>query len=151
MINVKIVFLEHYDQTFVLPAYETAGAAGMDVRAMLAPGGEVVIEPMERILIPTGLKMAIPEGFELQIRPRSGLSLKTGLLVVNSPGTIDSDYRGELKIILGNLGKISETIKHGDRIAQMVFAPVYKASFTPVQELDSTSRGVGGFGSTGQK
>jgi dUTP pyrophosphatase len=150
MINVQIVFLDHYDQNFTLPNYETPGAAGMDVRAMLPDKGEFIIQPFERALIPTGLKLAIPEGYELQIRPRSGLSLKTGLMVVNSPGTIDSDYRGELKIILGNLGKNSETIRHGDRIAQMIFAPVQKATFQIVSDLDSTSRGAGGFGSTGR-
>jgi len=103
------------------------------------------------LLIPTGLAFEIPAGFEVQIRPRSGLSLKTGLMVVNSPGTIDADYRGEVKIIIGNLGNKSEEICHGDRIAQMVFCPIIQAKFEVVSELSDTSRGAGGFGSTGKK
>jgi dUTP pyrophosphatase len=102
------------------------------------------------VLIPTGLAFEIPAGFEVQVRPRSGLSLKTGLLVVNSPGTIDADYRGEVKIIMGNLGEHDEVIRHGDRIAQLVFSPITQAEFMSVTELTSTERGSGGFGSTGR-
>ena len=150
MLKVSVVQLPHYDHSFPLPTYETEGAAGLDVRCMLIDKDHMVIAPGERTLLPTGLQIAVPQGFELQIRPRSGISLKTGLLVVNSPGTIDSDYRGELKIIIGNLGKNDEIIKHGDRVAQMVFAPVHKAALHSVDQLDSTSRGSGGFGSTGR-
>jgi dUTP pyrophosphatase len=107
------------------------------------------IAPMQRVLIPTGLSFEIPPGYEVQIRPRSGLSLKTPLLVVNSPGTIDSDYRGELKIILGNFSNESFKINHGDRVAQMVLAPITQAEFIRVDNLSETARGVGGFGSTG--
>ncbi|MFM2300666.1 MAG: hypothetical protein RLZZ84_402 [Pseudomonadota bacterium] len=128
-----------------LPAYATAGAAGMDVVSAeditLAPGG--------RHAVATGLAMAIPHGFEVQVRPRSGLALKHGVTVPNTPGTIDSDYRGELKVILINHGADPFEIRRGDRIAQLVLAPVTRASWLPVDELDETTRGAGGFGSTG--
>lgn len=151
MIEVKILQCEHFDKNLPLPAYETAGAAGMDIRACFPDRKDLTIAPFARVLIPTGLKFAIPQGYEMQVRPRSGLSLKTGLLVANSPGTIDSDYRGELQIIIGNLGQNHEIIRHGDRIAQILFAPVIKANLVRVSELDETSRGSGGFGSTGLK
>ncbi len=153
MINVKIKKLSHYDESFALPSYETAGAAGADVRACLGPLDSCLIRPGERMLIPTGLVMEIPPGYEIQVRPRSGLSFKTGLMVVNSPGTIDSDYRGEVKIILGNLGTKDEVINHGDRVAQLVLAPVIQANFIEVslnESLGVTDRGAGGFGSTGK-
>ena len=152
MIVVKIKKLSHYDESFPLPAYETTGAAGADVRASLGLGEKLLIKPGERILIPTGLLMEIPQGFEVQVRPRSGLSFKTGLMVLNAPGTIDSDYRGEVKIILGNLGRVDEVINHGDRVAQLVLAPVMQAIYeTSADELSETARGAGGFGSTGRQ
>lgn len=151
MINVKVKKLSHYDESFALPSYETTGAAGADIRASLGPDEKMVIRPGERVLVPTGLSMEIPEGFEIQVRPRSGLSFKTGLMVLNSPGTIDSDYRGEVKIILGNMGKNDEIISHGDRVAQLVLAPVVQARYVvTTEELSATDRGVGGFGSTGR-
>lgn len=152
MITVKVKKLDHYDASFPLPSYETAGAAGADVRASLGVGEKLKIAPGERVLVPTGLSMEIPPGYEVQVRPRSGLSFKTGLMVLNSPGTIDSDYRGEVKIILGNLGKNDEIISHGDRVAQLVLAPVTQALFSEsMEELSATARGAGGFGSTGRK
>ncbi|AUN98179.1 dUTP diphosphatase [Bacteriovorax stolpii] len=152
MITVKVKKLEHYDSSFPLPSYETTGAAGADVRASLGNGEKLLIKPGERVLIPTGLSMEIPHGYEIQVRPRSGLSFKTGLMVLNSPGTIDSDYRGEVKIILGNLGKNDEVINHGDRVAQLVLAPVTQAAYIVSEsELSDTARGTGGFGSTGRQ
>nr|BDT28281.1 dUTP diphosphatase [Bacteriovorax sp. HI3] len=152
MITVKVKKLEHYDSSFPLPSYETTGAAGADVRASLGNGEKMLIKPGERVLIPTGLSMEIPHGYEIQVRPRSGLSFKTGLMVLNSPGTIDSDYRGEVKIILGNLGKNDEVINHGDRVAQLVLAPVTQASYVVAEsDLSETARGAGGFGSTGRQ
>lgn len=146
-INVKK--LPNFDKSFPLPSYETKDAAGADLRASFENKEDFTIKPGERALIPTGLSFEIQSGYEVQIRPRSGLSLKTDLLVVNSPGTIDADYRGEVKIILGNFGKDNFTIKHGDRIAQMVLAPIHQAEFSVVDELSDTERGEGGFGSTG--
>lgn len=128
-----------------LPSYESAGAAGMDVRA----AKDMVIAPGARALVPTGFAMAIPHGFEVQVRPRSGLALKKGISIPNSPGTIDSDYRGELGVILINHGHEDFVIAHGDRIAQIVAAPVQRAAVIEVEELDETVRGAGGFGSTG--
>ncbi len=128
-----------------LPAYATQGAAGMDV----VSAEDVVIAPSARYAVATGLALAIPAGFEIQVRPRSGLALKYGISVPNSPGTIDSDYRGELKVILINLGDQPFTIQRGDRVAQLVLAPVVQAIWQEVGELDDTVRGVGGFGSTG--
>ena len=150
-IIVKVLKLPHFDSSFLLPMYETSGAAGADVRASFVnPSTPMVIKPGERVLVPTGLSVEIPEGFEIQVRPRSGLSLKTSLMVVNAPGTIDSDYRGEVKIILGNLGTKDETINHGDRVAQLVLAPVTQALFESEEKLSETLRGAGGFGSTGR-
>jgi dUTP pyrophosphatase len=150
-ILVSVKKLSHYDESFPLPSYETIGAAGADIRATLGVGESLLIKPGERVLIPTGLSMEIPFGFEIQVRPRSGLSFKTGLMVLNSPGTIDSDYRGEVKIILGNLSDKEEVINHGDRVAQLVIAPVIQALFEVTsEELSETARGAGGFGSTGK-
>ena len=135
------------DPRVYLPAYETDGAAGMDLRAFLEC--DLVIPPNGRAKIPTGLKLEIPEGFEAQIRPRSGLAVRHGITVLNSPGTIDSDYRGDLEIILINLGENNWTVKNGDRIAQMVIAPVCQAAIIETETISVTSRGSGGFGSTG--
>ncbi len=148
-VEVKIKKLDHYDSALALPSYETNGAAGADVRACLGQNEEIIIKPGERFLVPTGFSVEIPHGYEIQVRPRSGLSFKTGLMVVNSPGTIDSDYRGEVKIILGNLGLKDEVIKHGDRVAQLLLAPVIQANFVEASDLSDTARGAGGFGSTG--
>ncbi|QDH35976.1 dUTP diphosphatase [Porphyrobacter sp. YT40] len=128
-----------------LPAYATAGAAGMDV----VSAEDVTLAPGARHAVATGLALAIPEGYEIQVRPRSGLALKHGITVPNTPGTIDSDYRGELKVILINLGTEPFVIARGDRVAQLVLAPVVQAAWDEVEELDTTSRGEGGFGSTG--
>ena len=138
------------DQSFGLPSYETAGAAGADLRANVPDQATVTLAPLARALIPTGLRMAIPAGFEVQIRPRSGLALKHGVTLANAPGTIDSDYRGPLGVILVNLGETDFVVTHGMRIAQMVVAPVIQADFEVVPTLDATVRGAGGFGSTGQ-
>jgi dUTP pyrophosphatase len=146
--TLKIKKLSHYDEKLPLPSYETPGAAGADVRACLT-NGTLIIKPGERVLVPTGLSVEIPKGFELQVRPRSGLSLKTNLLIVNAPGTIDSDYRGELNIIMGNFGVRDEIIRHGDRIAQLVIAPVWTFTCEVVDCLEGSARGTGGFGSTG--
>ncbi len=137
------------DTAFGLPSYETSGAAGADVRANFADRGEITLAPGARALVPTGLRLAIPEGFEVQVRPRSGLALKHGLTLVNTPGTIDSDYRGPLGVIMINLGDADFVVEHGMRIAQIVVAPVVQAQFDLVATLDSTARGGGGFGSTG--
>ncbi len=131
-----------------LPAYATAGAAGMDLRACL-PGGPVTLEPFRVALIPTGFAVALPEGTEMQIRPRSGLALRHGVTVPNSPGTVDADYRGEVMVGLMLLAAEPFTVRHGDRIAQAVIAPVLRAVPVEVAELDATERGAGGFGSTG--
>jgi len=130
-----------------LPRYESEGAAGMDLRAFL--DADISVPPLGRVKIPTGLKIEIPEGYEAQVRPRSGLALKSGLTVLNSPGTIDSDYRGELEIILVNLGADDVTIKDGERIAQLVVAPVCRADLLEAESLERTRRSDAGFGSTG--
>lgn len=131
-----------------LPAYETAHAAGMDLRANIAE--TVVLAPMQRILIPTGLFIELPVGYEAQIRPRSGLAFKHGVTVLNSPGTIDADYRGEIKVLLINLGSEPFEIKHGERIAQMIIAKHETANWQVVEQLSETTRGAGGYGSTGK-
>jgi dUTP pyrophosphatase len=131
-----------------LPHYETSLSAGMDIRASL--NETIQLKPMQRTLIPTGLFMEIPSGFEVQIRPRSGLAAKSGVTVLNSPGTIDADYRGEIKVILINLSDENFTISNGDRIAQMIVAPVTQAKWNISTELSETDRGIGGFGSTGK-
>ena len=131
-----------------LPVYKTSQSAGMDLQAHLqAP---IQIEPFHRALVPTGLFMALPDGFEAQVRPRSGLALKNGITVLNTPGTIDADYRGEIGVILINLGQEPFVIAPGDRIAQLVVAPITQVEWTPTDNLDSTERGTGGFGSTGK-
>ena len=132
-----------------LPSYATNGSAGMDIRADLQT--PVTLMPMERHLVPTGLFVEIPEGYEAQIRPRSGLAIKQGITCLNSPGTVDSDYRGELKVILINLSTTAQVIHHGDRIAQMIIAKTEKALLTLVQQLNDSERGEGGFGHTGIK
>ena len=132
-----------------LPAYETVNSAGMDLRAYL-PDGELVIKPMHRALVPTGLFMEIPVGYEGQVRPRSGLAIKSGITVLNSPGTIDADYRGEVKVILINLSDVDFVIKSGDRIAQLVIAKHEQPEVVEVQVLSKTERGAGGFGHTGK-
>ncbi len=132
-----------------LPEYATTGSSGMDLRAFLA--APIVLEPMQRILVPTGLFIELTQNLEAQIRPRSGLALKQGLTCLNSPGTVDADYRGEIKVILINLSNEAQTIHSGDRIAQMVIQEVEKISWQLVEQIDSTDRGEGGFGSTGKK
>ena len=143
---VKIKRLREFD--WDLPRYETKGAAGMDVRAFVETGS-FTLKPMERALAPTGLALEIPPGYEMQIRPRSGLALKHGVTMANAPGTIDSDYRGEIGIILINLGNSDFELTHGARIAQMVLAPVARCAWVEVDILGETSRGQQGFGSTG--
>ena len=146
MDNVVIKFKKlHVD--VVMPKYETKGASGMDLRAFL--DDDIVLKPMDRMLIPTGLKMEIPIGYEAQVRPRSGLSIKNGITLINCIGTIDADYRGELKIPLVNLSNEEFTIKNGDRIAQMVIMPVVQANIVETDNLSDTERQEGGFGSTG--
>ena len=131
-----------------LPAYQTAGAAGLDIRANLEE--PIVLAPLQRTLVPTGLFLEIPEGYEVQVRPRSGLAAKHGITVINAPGTIDSDYRGEVKVPIVNLSDESFTIAHGERIAQMIFAKYERVTFQQVEELSDTQRGTAGFGSTGK-
>lgn len=146
--NVRITRLPHA-RDLPLPSYQTALAAGFDLLAAVAADAPVVIAPGARALVPAGIAIALPEGFEAQVRPRSGLALKQGLTVLNSPGTIDADYRGEVQVILINHGSESVEIARGMRIAQMVVATVTRAAFLEVSSLDETSRGSGGFGSTG--
>ncbi len=143
--NVKII----NKGTCPLPSYETVGAAGMDVRANLS--ASVCVSPGERMLVPTGLYLEVPEGLECQVRPRSGLALKKGITVLNTPGTIDSDYRGEVGVILINLSNENFTIEPNDRIAQLVFCPVIQVTLIETDALESSDRGTGGFGSTGKK
>lgn len=143
-IDIKLKWLDH-GEGLPVPAYATTGAAGMDVVA----AEELILAPGARHAVATGFAVAIPAGFEIQVRPRSGLALKNGITCLNSPGTIDSDYRGEVKVILANLSDQPFPIKHGDRIAQLVVAPVQRATFHTVSALDDTLRGTGGFGSTG--
>jgi len=149
MTVIRVERLPHAEG-LALPAYETAGSAGMDLRAALGDGETVVLEPGQRKLIPTGLKIALEPGYEAQVRPRSGLALKHGISAPNSPGTIDSDYRGEVGVILINLGELPFEIKRGDRIAQMVIARYEQAQMIEVEAVDETARGAGGFGSTGR-
>ncbi|MDP1626093.1 dUTP diphosphatase [Parvibaculum sp.] len=150
LIDVRVQRLPHSDG-LPLPRYETSGAAGMDLIAALPDGEPMVLAPGARAMVPTGLAVALPQGFEAQVRPRSGLAAKNGVTVLNSPGTIDCDYRGEVKVILINHGADAFTIERGTRIAQMVVAPVTQARFEEVGTLDETARGAGGFGSTGTK
>lgn len=152
MIQVGIVWEDWADRSLPLPQYQTAGAAGADICANLpldqrAQG--VTLAPMQRLIVPTGIRVEIPAGYEMQIRPRSGLATKYGITLPNTPGTIDSDYRGPLGVALINLGSDAYTIQHGDRIAQAVIAPVLQVRWTVVDRLSDTDRGSGGFGSTG--
>jgi dUTP pyrophosphatase len=150
-IAIKIKKLAHYDASFELPFYATKDAAGADIRASFPEKKNFTIKPGQRALIPTGLSMEIPAGYEVQVRPRSGLSLKSPLMIVNSPGTIDADYRGEVCIIVGNFGTEDYVIEHGLRVAQLIVCPVYQGHYTEVGDLSVTARGSGGFGSTGQR
>ena len=144
MVSVKI---QKLNSEAKIPKYMSLGAAGCDVCACLDE--TLILQPGERAAVSTGLAVAIPEGFEIQVRPRSGLAIKKGLTVVNAPGTVDSDYRGEVKILMVNLSQEPVTIEHGDRVAQWIVAPVQQIQFNQVEALDETARGVGGFGSTG--
>ena len=146
---LRLLRLPHFEG-LELPAYQTEGSAGMDVRAAVAEDAPVVLAPGERAMIPTGLAMAVPPGFECQVRPRSGLAVKHGISCVNTPGTIDSDYRGEVHVVLVNLGQESFEVRRGERIAQLVVARYERVAVTPVEALDETGRGAGGFGSTGR-
>jgi dUTP pyrophosphatase len=147
---IQIARLPH-SEGIDLPSYGTTGAAGMDLRAAVPEGEDLVIQPGARALVPTGLTIAVPAGYEAQVRPRSGLALKHGVTCLNSPGTIDSDYRGEVGVILANLGPEAFTIRRGDRIAQMVVAAYATVAWEETNSLDETRRGAGGFGSTGQR
>ena len=146
--GVRIVQLAH-GEGLALPAYQTAGSAGLDLVAAVGHDKPITIKRGGRALVPTGLRFALPAGFEAQVRPRSGLAVKHGITVLNSPGTIDCDYRGEVQVLLVNLGEAPFTVRRGERIAQLVIAPVVAAHLLPVPSLDDTARGSGGFGSTG--
>lgn len=146
--TINIMCLDHADG-LELPSYETKGSAGMDIRAAVLEDEKLTLSPNQRVLVPTGLIFEIPQGYEVQIRPRSGLAFKNGVTCLNTPGTIDSDYRGEIKVLLINLGLEEFEISRGMRIAQMVVAPVTQAKLLETNELGETDRGAGGFGSTG--
>ncbi|TWB50081.1 dUTP pyrophosphatase [Rhizobium sp. ERR 922] len=146
--TLNLVRLPH-GEGLELPAYETKGAAGMDLRAAIDDGATLTIAPWNRVLVPTGFVFEVPEGFEAQIRPRSGLAFKHGITCLNSPGTVDSDYRGEVKVLLANLSEEAFEITRGMRIAQMVIAPVMQVRIAEIAEISETTRGAGGFGSTG--
>lgn len=148
-VSVAVKALPHFDG-LPLPKYETDGAAGMDIRAAIPDGETLVLCPGERAMVVTGLSFAIPEGYEIQMRPRSGLAAKHGVTCLNSPGTVDSDYRGEIKVILINHGQESFTVTRGERIGQMVLAPVTRLVWEETDTLPETMRGEGGFGSTGR-
>jgi len=148
-IRVAIRQLPH-GEGLPLPAYQSAHAAGLDLLAAVRENAPLVLAPGKHAMVPTGLAIALPDGFEAQVRPRSGLAAKHGVTVLNSPGTIDADYRGEIQVILINHGAEPFTIKRGERIAQMVIAPVVQAALVDVDELSATDRGTGGFGSTGR-
>ena len=143
-----VVFFRPVSDAVPVPSYASTGAAGADIHAWIPH--PIQVEPGERVLIPSGLHVQIPQGYELQVRSRSGLAIKQGIFVINSPGTIDCDYRGEIKVILGNIGTDTVTIMPGERIAQLVLAPVIRAEFRLADELQATERGQGGFGSTGR-
>ncbi|MBI2261543.1 MAG: dUTP diphosphatase [Caulobacterales bacterium] len=149
MTTLRVERLPHAEG-LPLPAYETSGSAGMDLRAAVADETPMILAPGARALVPTGLKIALEPGYEAQVRPRSGLALKHGLTCLNSPGTIDSDYRGEVGVILANLGQEPFVIRRGERIAQLVVARCEQAALVEVEALDETARGAGGFGSTGR-
>lgn len=148
-VTIQVAPLPHFEG-LQLPAYETELSAGMDLRAAVPAGEPMVVAPGQRVLAPTGLTIALPAGYEAQVRPRSGLALKHGVTCLNTPGTIDADYRGEVKVILINLGQEPFTITRGERIAQMVIAPVTQGTWDAVTTLNETARGAGGFGSTGR-
>jgi dUTP pyrophosphatase len=148
-VTIQIAPMPHFEGQ-KLPAYETALSAGMDLRAAVPENEPMIVAPGQRVLAPTGLTIALPAGYEAQVRPRSGLALKHGVTCLNTPGTIDADYRGEVKVILINLGQDPFTIKRGERIAQMVIAPVTQGDWEVVETLSDTARGAGGFGSTGR-
>jgi dUTP pyrophosphatase len=148
-LRVAVTQLPH-GEGLALPAYQTEHAAGLDLLAAVPDDKPMLLAPGERVLVPTGLAIALPAGFEAQVRPRSGLAVKHGVTVLNAPGTIDADYRGEIGVPLINHGRETFTIKRGERIAQMVVAPVVQVSFLPVGELPPSERGSGGFGSTGR-
>ena len=147
-VTVPIVRLPNFPAHFDLPAYATAGSAAVDLRNA---GPDIELAPMQRMLVPTGLAIALPHGYEAQVRPRSGLSLKRGIGLVNSPGTIDSDYRGELLIPVINFDTTSQRIEHGERVAQLIVAPVSRVAWRVVEALPETDRSSGGFGSTGTR
>lgn len=150
---IRMIWEDWADQSLALPSYETPGAAGADIRANLRPEDRetgFTLDQMHRAIVPTGLRVEIPPGYEMQIRPRSGLATKHGISLPNTPGTIDSDYRGPLGVALINLGAEPYTIHHGERIAQLIIAPVVQAAFQMVDALSDTTRGSGGFGSTGR-
>ncbi len=146
MVRIRVKRLPH-GEGIELPSYATEHAAGLDLRAAITE--PVTLKPLERVLIPTGFVFEIPEGYEGQIRPRSGLALRKGITLLNSPGTVDADYRGEVKVLLINLGQEPVTVERGERIAQMIIAPVSRAELVEVEEVSTTLRGDGGFGSTG--
>ncbi|NOD84378.1 dUTP diphosphatase [Ruegeria sp. HKCCD6119] len=150
MVAIRVIREDGADPAVALPSYETSGAAGADVRANLPDRAPITLDPGQRALVPTGLRIEIPQGYEVQVRPRSGLALKHGITLPNTPGTIDSDYRGPLGVIVMNAGQERFEIAHGDRIAQLVVAPVVQARFELAQALGETDRGAGGFGSTGR-
>lgn len=150
MVAIRVIREDGADPAIALPSYETAGAAGADIRANLPDRGSITLQPGERALVPTGLRIEIPDGYEIQVRPRSGLALKHGITLPNAPGTIDSDYRGPLGVIVLNAGQEAFEIGHGDRIAQLVVAPVIQARFEMADSLQESQRGSGGFGSTGR-
>jgi dUTP pyrophosphatase len=152
--TLRILWEDWADRALALPSYETPGAAGADIRANLRADDRsagVTLAPMQRAIVPTGIRVEIPVGFEMQIRPRSGFAVKHGITLPNTPGTIDSDYRGPLGVALINLGTEAFTVHHGDRIAQMIIAPVVQVAFQVVDALSDTARGEGGFGSTGRR
>jgi dUTP pyrophosphatase len=146
MAKIKVKIINHSPNA--LPEYATEGSAGMDLRAHLS--GPLVLQPLERQLVPTGLFLELPQGYEAQVRPRSGLAIKHGITCLNSPGTIDSDYRGELKVILINLSQEAQTLHSGDRIAQLVVSPVIQIGWESVETISETARNAGGFGHTGK-
>jgi dUTP pyrophosphatase len=149
-VEIAIVRMDHA-RDLPLPAYETAGAAGMDLRAAVDIDRPMVLSPGARAAVPTGLRIGLPDGFEAQVRPRSGLAARDGVTALNAPGTIDADYRGEVQVILINLGDRDFTVRRGDRIAQLVVAPVSRATWSQVVDLPESARGAGGFGSTGSQ
>jgi dUTP pyrophosphatase len=147
-VQVQVMRLAHA-KAFSLPGYATEGAAGLDLQAALRENEQITLESGERTLVPTGIALQLPQGHEAQIRPRSGLALRHGITVLNSPGTVDADYRGEISVLLVNLGSDAFVIERGLRIAQMVIAPVSRVELIDVERLDTTGRGAGGYGSTG--